>query len=34
VRLFQAGFISETDARREAELIGVSLEPEDLELDR
>jgi hypothetical protein len=33
VRLFHARFISESDVRREAELVGSPLEPEDLEVD-
>lgn len=34
VRLFHAGFLSESDVRREADLVGVPIEAEDLELDR
>jgi len=34
VRLLHAGFISESDVRREADLVSASLEPEDLEVDR
>ena len=31
VRLFHAGFISESDVRREADLVGAPIEREDLE---
>jgi hypothetical protein len=34
VRLLHAGFISEGDLRRDADLVGAPVEPEDLELDR
>jgi hypothetical protein len=31
VRLFHAGFVSEAEVRQAADLVGVSIEPEDLE---
>ncbi len=34
VRLLHAGFISESDVRRDADRVGAPVEPEDLELDR
>lgn len=34
IRLFHAGFLSESDVRREADLVGEPIEAEDFEMDR